>query len=57
VEIATEGHKVGGTHPGGANALFADFSVRFLRESVDSQVLQAMVTAQGSKGLEPLGQE
>jgi prepilin-type processing-associated H-X9-DG protein len=44
----------GGNHPGGANALFADGSVRFVRESVDPQVFRAMATVQGSKGVESI---
>jgi len=47
----------GGNHPGGANALFADGSVRFIRESVDAQVLRAIATVQGSKGAEVVGDE
>jgi prepilin-type processing-associated H-X9-DG protein len=38
----------GGTHSGGANASFADASVRFLRGDLDAQAWQAMVTLKGS---------
>jgi prepilin-type processing-associated H-X9-DG protein len=41
------GGQFGGTHPGGANALFADGSVRFLRDSLDVRLLRAAVTLQG----------
>jgi prepilin-type processing-associated H-X9-DG protein len=47
----------GGLHPGGANALFADGSVRFLRESLDPQVLRAAATLRGSRGVELFGEE
>jgi prepilin-type N-terminal cleavage/methylation domain-containing protein/prepilin-type processing-associated H-X9-DG protein len=36
-------------HPGGANALFGDGSVRFLKESTGVQVLRALVTAAGGE--------
>jgi prepilin-type processing-associated H-X9-DG protein len=38
----------GGTHAGGANALFADRSVRFLRGDLDAKAWQAMATLKGS---------
>jgi prepilin-type processing-associated H-X9-DG protein len=39
----------GGNHPGGANALFADASVRFLNSSLDPQVVEAMATIAGGE--------
>lgn len=36
-------------HPGGANVCFADGSVRFIKETVDINVLAAMVTAGGGE--------
>jgi len=39
----------GGTHPGGANAVFADASVRFLRRPIDAKVMEAMATVRGSE--------
>src|SRR5207248_2816468 len=47
----------GGTHRGGANALFADGSVRFLQDSLDPQVFRAMATVRGSAGAGPLRAE
>ena len=47
----------GGLHRGGANALFADASVRFLPESTDPQVIEALATIRGSAGAEPIGEE
>jgi prepilin-type processing-associated H-X9-DG protein len=35
---------VGSFHPGGFNAAFADGSVRFLRTTIDHQILRALVT-------------
>ena len=40
-------------HTGGANAAFADGSVRFLRESIDAKTFAALVTK--SAGDIPLG--
>jgi prepilin-type processing-associated H-X9-DG protein len=42
----------GGLHLGGANVLFADGSVRLLREPSDPRVLKAMTTIRGSEGEE-----
>ncbi len=36
-------------HPGGANTLFADASVHFLNESLDTRVLAALVTRAGGE--------
>jgi prepilin-type processing-associated H-X9-DG protein len=41
----------GGNHPGTVNAVFADGSVRGLRESIDPHVLEAMATIKGSQEL------
>jgi prepilin-type processing-associated H-X9-DG protein len=38
-------------HPGGANAAFADGSVRFLRAGMDVRVLAALVTRAGGETL------
>ncbi len=38
----------GGNHPGGANVLFVDGSVRFLESSFDSQTLERMATIAAS---------
>jgi prepilin-type processing-associated H-X9-DG protein len=37
----------GGNHPGGANVLFADGSVRFLETSLDPQQFERMATISG----------
>jgi prepilin-type processing-associated H-X9-DG protein len=39
----------GGYHPGGANVLMADGSVRFLRETIDPRVFEAMATIAGGE--------
>jgi prepilin-type processing-associated H-X9-DG protein len=36
-------------HPGGANALFADGSVRFLKASMDIRILARLVTRAGGE--------
>jgi prepilin-type processing-associated H-X9-DG protein len=36
-------------HPGGANALFADGSVRFLRAGMDIRILARLVTRAGGE--------
>jgi prepilin-type processing-associated H-X9-DG protein len=51
------GAPLGGTHGGGAQAAFADGSVRFLAESIDPPVLEALATVQGSKSAVPPGDE
>jgi prepilin-type processing-associated H-X9-DG protein len=45
------GRPFGGYHSGGANAAFADGSVRFLRESIDPRVLEALSTVVGGEPL------
>jgi prepilin-type processing-associated H-X9-DG protein len=45
----------GGTHPGGANALFADGSVRFLARSFDPEVFEAAATLRGAATLGEIG--
>jgi prepilin-type processing-associated H-X9-DG protein len=47
----------GGIHRGGMNAAFADGSVRFIRDSVDPKVLEALATIQGSKNATSFGDE
>lgn len=54
--LGTEG-QFGGTHWNGANALFGDGSVRFLRNSLDPRLIAVMATIQGSKGAGPIGEE
>jgi prepilin-type processing-associated H-X9-DG protein len=44
----------GGLHATGANVLFADGTVRFVRESIHPRVLVALATIKGSKGTEPI---
>jgi len=45
----TNDREVYSFHPGGANVVFADGSVRFLRESVDIRVFAALVTRAGGE--------
>lgn len=46
--------RMGGNHPGGANAAFADGSVRFLRErQVTGAMLKALGTIAGGEKVEP----
>ena len=40
-------------HPGGSNILFADGSVRFVRQSIDVWVLYALITSRGGEILAP----
>jgi prepilin-type processing-associated H-X9-DG protein len=49
------GGQFGGIHRGGASALFADGSVRFLQEPVDPTALEAMATLKGATG--PRGED
>jgi prepilin-type processing-associated H-X9-DG protein len=42
------GRPFGGSHPGGANALFADGSVRFLSDGMSPRVFEAQATIVGS---------
>jgi prepilin-type processing-associated H-X9-DG protein len=41
------GGQFGGNHPGGANVIFADGSVRFIDPSIDAAVWEAMATLSG----------
>lgn len=41
----------GGPYPGGANVLFADGSVRFLKNTIDPRVLKALSTPAGGESL------
>jgi prepilin-type processing-associated H-X9-DG protein len=43
----------GGYHPGGANAAFADGSVRFIRETIDPRIVEAIATIAGGEELPP----
>ncbi len=45
------GRQFGGTHRGGVNVAFADGSVRFLGESIDPKVFEALATIAGSEML------
>jgi prepilin-type N-terminal cleavage/methylation domain-containing protein/prepilin-type processing-associated H-X9-DG protein len=45
----TNNREVYSFHPGGANAVFADGSVHFLRESMSIQILAALVTRAGGE--------
>jgi prepilin-type processing-associated H-X9-DG protein len=47
----------GGLHPGGANALFADGSVRFWRGSLDESLIRRMATIHGREGVEAIPDE
>jgi prepilin-type processing-associated H-X9-DG protein len=51
------GRQFGGTHPGGAMALFADGSVRFLRESIDPKTFEALATIAGREEVRPFDAE
>jgi prepilin-type processing-associated H-X9-DG protein len=39
----------GGLHPGGVNVAFADGTVRFLKESIHPQTLEAFATMAGGE--------
>ncbi len=41
----------GGNHPGGANVLFADGSARFVSDSIDPKIFEAMSTMAGGEKL------
>ena len=45
------GHQFGGNHSGGLNVVFADGSVRFIRESIDAKVFEALSTVAGGETL------
>jgi prepilin-type processing-associated H-X9-DG protein len=45
------GRQFGGTHRGGVNVAFADGSVRFLSESIDPKVFEALATIAGGEKL------
>jgi prepilin-type processing-associated H-X9-DG protein len=47
------GGQFGGLHREGVNVLFADGTVRGLRRSIDSEVLEALVTIKGSQEVDP----
>ena len=44
----------GGNHKGGANAVFADASARFLHDSLDARVFEALATTAGGEQVGPL---
>lgn len=46
-----QGRQFGGLHRGGVNAVFADGSVRFLSESIDPKVFEALSTVAGGEDL------
>ena len=48
-----QGRPFGGLHRAGVNACFADGSVRFLGESIDPKVFEALSTVAGSETLPP----
>lgn len=43
----------GGNHRGGANFCFADCSIRFLKETIDPKVLEALSTIAGGEEVDP----
>jgi prepilin-type processing-associated H-X9-DG protein len=45
------GQQFGGSHPGGAMVAFADGSVRFLHETIDARVFEALSTIAGGETL------
>jgi hypothetical protein len=45
------GRSFGGTHPGVAGVAFADASVRFLRDSIRPEVLEALATMAGGENI------
>jgi prepilin-type processing-associated H-X9-DG protein len=47
------GHQFGGNHPGRAMVLFADGSVRFVREAIEPRVFEALSTIAGGEQLPP----
>jgi type II secretory pathway pseudopilin PulG len=51
------GNPLGGLHPGGCNAVFADPRVQFIAEDIDPLVLAAMVTIAGGQDEESRWQQ
>jgi prepilin-type processing-associated H-X9-DG protein len=49
----TNDHEIYSFHPGGANALFADGSVHFLKAGLDIRILAALVTRAGGEVVPP----
>jgi prepilin-type processing-associated H-X9-DG protein len=47
------GKQFGGVHPSGMNAAFADGSVRFVNDSINPRVLEALSTIAGGETLRP----
>lgn len=45
----------GGPYKGGANVLFADGSVKFLKDRTDARVLKALSTSDGGEPIPPGG--
>jgi prepilin-type processing-associated H-X9-DG protein len=45
----TNDHEVYGFHPGGANAVFADGSVHFLKAGIDIRTFAGLVTRAGGE--------
>jgi prepilin-type processing-associated H-X9-DG protein len=50
---STSNNEIYSWHTGGANALFGDGSVRFVRESIPATVLIALVTRAGGETVNP----
>jgi prepilin-type processing-associated H-X9-DG protein len=50
---ATSNNEIYAWHTGGANALFGDGSVRFLRESIPATTVVALVTRAGGESVNP----
>jgi prepilin-type processing-associated H-X9-DG protein len=44
-------NEISSFHPGGANVVFADGSVRFVREQIDIRILARLVTRAGGEVL------
>jgi prepilin-type processing-associated H-X9-DG protein len=47
----------GGNHPGSANAVFADGSVRLLKDSLAPEILEAIATIKGGREAERVGDD
>jgi prepilin-type processing-associated H-X9-DG protein len=54
IDLATIAGSIGSRHPGGANALFADGSVRFLKTTINPVLLQALGTRNGGEVVSPI---